>query len=110
MPLRVSGFYYSVAGRHFIAVNSKLSPHRKLFVLCHEFAHFLLHAPESGATANFHGIGKKTRKESEADLFAVVALIPFPRLGSRTAAELIEEGFDETTIAERFRILDRYGI
>ncbi len=40
MPLRVSGFYYCVMSRHFIAINSRLSPQNKLFVMFHEFAHY----------------------------------------------------------------------
>ncbi len=110
LPLRVSGFYYSVMGRHFIAVNSNLKPDRKLFVLFHEFAHFLLHAPDTGATANFHGIGKKTRKEIEADLFALVALIPQPLLLQRSSAELVDEGFHPDDVSERTAIFERYGI
>ena len=33
MPLRVSGFYYCAMGRHFIAIDSRLSPQKKLFVM-----------------------------------------------------------------------------
>jgi Zn-dependent peptidase ImmA (M78 family) len=73
MPLTVSGFYYCVMGRHFIAINSRLSPQKKLFVMFHEFAHYLLHAPSGEATANYHGIGKRTRSEMEADSFALCA-------------------------------------
>ena len=76
MPLRVSGFYYCAMGRHFIAVDSRLSPQKKLFVMFHEFAHYLLHSPSGSATANYHGIGKRTRAEIEADSFALCALMP----------------------------------
>ncbi len=62
MPLSVSGFYYCMKRRHFIAVDSRLEPRQKLFVMFHEFAHFLMHAPDTGVTANFHGIGKKNTK------------------------------------------------
>ena len=71
MPLATGGFYYRVMGRDFIAVDSRLDEVRKLFVLFHELGHYLLHTPESGATANFHGVGRQTRKEREADLFAL---------------------------------------
>ena len=105
MPLRVGGFYYCLMGGHYIAVDSKLAPDKKLFVMFHEFAHFLMHAPDRGVTANFHGIGRKTRKESEADLFAAVALIPRTWLETRTAFEIAtEEGIDPETVAERFQI------
>lgn len=111
MPLRVSGFYYSVMGRHFIAIDSDLPPGKKLFVMFHEFAHFLLHAPDRGATASFHGIGRKTRKETEADLFAAVALIPREWLETRAPFELAsDEGIDPETIAARLRIFEQRGI
>lgn len=111
MPLRVSGFYYSVTGRHFIAIDSKLAPQQKLLVMFHEFAHFLLHTPESGATANFHGIGRKSRKEIEADAFALCALIPKSWIKNRTAAELADdEGFPSNILEERIKIYHRYGV
>lgn len=111
MPLRVSGFYYSMLGRHFIAVDSRLPSSKKLFVMFHEFAHFLMHAPDNGVTANFHGIGRKTRKETEADLFAAIALIPRCWLETRTAYEIsTEEGIDPEIVAERFEILKDRGI
>jgi Zn-dependent peptidase ImmA (M78 family) len=110
LPLQVSGFYYSVMGRHFIAVNSALPRQKKLFVMFHEFAHFLFHTPDRGATANFHGIGRKTRKEAEADLFALVALIPQATLAKRTAAELIEDGYDPEHVRDRLTILEKHAI
>jgi Zn-dependent peptidase ImmA (M78 family) len=109
MPLRVSGFYYCMLGRHYIAINSRLRQPKKLFVMFHEFAHYLFHAPDSGATANFHGIGKKTRKEFEADAFAACALIPRPMVESKSVQELIEiEGLPEDLVRQRielFRLL-----
>jgi Zn-dependent peptidase ImmA (M78 family) len=111
MPLRVSGFYYCVMGGHYIAIDSRLAADKKLFVMFHEFAHYLMHAPDGGATASFHGIGRKTRKEREADLFALVALIPRNWIANRTAFEISsEEGIDPETVAERFQIFKDRGI
>ncbi len=111
MPLRVSGFYYCMLGRHYIAINSRLRHPRKLFVMFHEFAHYLFHAPDSGATANFHGVGKKTRKEFEADAFAACALIPRPMAESRSAQDLIEvEGLPEDLVRERFELFELLSI
>ena len=111
MPLRVGGFYYCLLGRHYIAVNSKLRPQEKLFVMFHEFAHYLLHAPDGGVTANFHGIGRKTRKEFEADAFAACALIPRPMIESRTAQELIEEdGLPEELVSARLDLYSAMGV
>lgn len=111
MPLKVSGFYYCVKGRHFIAIDSRLKPHKKLFVMFHEFAHYLMHAPDRSATANFHGVGVRTRKEIEADAFALCSLIPKTWIECRTLNELHDyEGFAYEMLRERLAIFESYGI
>lgn len=104
MSLTVGGFYYRVAGRDHIAVDSKLSATKKLLVLFHELGHFLLHTPDSGATANFHGVGRRSRKEIEADAFALCAIIPKALLETRTIDELIDEGIDPEALHQRIEI------
>jgi Zn-dependent peptidase ImmA (M78 family) len=109
--MAVSGFYYCVMGGHYIAVDSKLPPKKKLLVLLHEFAHFLMHVPSTNTTANFHGMGQKTRDENEADMFALVALIPKRWLETRRPEELIEdEGVEPDWLRDRLSILEKYGI
>lgn len=111
MPLSVGVFYYRMMGRDFIAVDSKLAGPQKLVVLFHELAHFLFHVPNSGVTANFHGVGHRDRKEIEADLFALCAVIPKSWIETRTIQELIEhEGYTREMIEERLAVLERYGI
>ncbi len=111
MPLRTNGFYYSLLGKHYIVVDSRLSGHEKLFVMFHELAHFLLHVPDEGVTANFHGVGKRTRKESEADAFALCALIPKKWIETRLPAELIaEEGLPPEYVEQRTAIYQQYGM
>ncbi|MBX7055729.1 MAG: ImmA/IrrE family metallo-endopeptidase [Pyrinomonadaceae bacterium] len=111
MPLRTNGFYYSVRGRHFIAIDSKLPPVKRLFVMFHELGHFLLHLPDSGTTANFHGVGRRDRKECEADVFALCSLIPQNWIAGRPAEELIvDEGLDREMVAERAEIYRLRGI
>ena len=111
MPLRVSGFYYCVMGRHFIAIDSKLPAAKKLFVMFHEFAHYLLHAPQGTATANYHGIGRRTRTEIEADAFALCAVMPKTWVESDRFAEFAEEaGFDMDLARERLELYDRFGL
>ena len=105
MPLTTGGFYYRVKGRDFIAIDSRLQGAKRLFVMFHELGHFLLHVPDTGATANFHGVGRRTRKEKEADIFALCALIPKALLIQRTADELIDDGFDRPMINDRLLIL-----
>ena len=76
MPLTTNGFYYCVKGRHFIAIRQQPPAVKKLLVMFHEFAHFLMHSPDTNTTASFHGLGKKTRKEREADTFTLSTLVP----------------------------------
>ncbi len=111
MPLRVGGFYYRMMGRDFIAIDSKLAGQQKLVVLFHELAHFLFHVPTSGVTANFHGVGKRDRKENEADLFALCAIIPKSWIETRTTEDLIDdEGFTHEMLAARIEIFERHGV
>jgi Zn-dependent peptidase ImmA (M78 family) len=111
LPLKVGGFYYSMMGRHFIAIDGRLSPQKKLFVMFHEFGHFLLHVPEGPATANYHGIGHRTRKEIEADMFALCALIPRCWVESEDLAELAADaGLELSQVRERIEIFDRFGM
>ncbi len=110
MPLGPGGFYYRVLGRDYIAIDSRLTGPRKLAVQFHELAHFLLHTPESGTTANFHRTGTRTRKEREADAFALCAIMPLSLLHARTPAELIDDGLPPDLITDRLTIYGRYGI
>lgn len=109
MPLRPGGFYYRVLGRDYIAIDSRLTGVRKLAVQFHELAHFLLHTPESGTAANFHGL-TRTRQEQEADVFALCAIMPLSLIRDRTPAELIDEGFPADLVTDRFAIVERHGI
>lgn len=107
-PLATAGFYYRLMGRDGIAVNSRMDPEHKLFVLFHEFAHFLLHAPESGPAANFHGIGRRSRAEVEADAFALCAMIPRPMLLEPAGA--LYDSLKPEMVNSRLELLRVYNI
>ena len=110
-PMRVSGFYYCLLGGHYIAIDSKLPPRQKLFVMFHEFAHFLMHAPDQNATASYHGVGRQTRKEREADAVALVALIPKTWLETRTPDEMIaDDGVTAAELATRYALFEMHGV
>ena len=110
-PMRVSGFYYCLLGGHYIAIDSKLPPRQKLFVMFHEFAHFLMHAPDQNATASYHGVGRQTRKEREADAVALVALIPKIWLETRTPDEMIaDDGVTADELATRYALFETHGV
>lgn len=110
MPLRVSGFYYRLMGRDFIAIDSRLTGNERLTVMFHELAHFLFHTPESGATANFHRIGRKTRQEIEADAFALCAIIPLSLISLDHRPDGFDESLSDTILRERLHIFERHGI
>lgn len=111
MPLKVSGFYYCAMGRHFIAIDCRLSPQKKLFVMFHEFAHYLLHAPSGSATANYHGVGTRTRAEFEADSFALCALMPLGWVESERFTELCADaGYSEEMTRDRLGVFERHGL
>lgn len=110
IPLNTDGFYFRVLGRDIIAVNSQLPETKKLMVLFHELGHFLFHTPETGPAAGFHGIGRRDRKECEADIFALCAIIPRTLIESRTPQELIQEGFPVDIVAARYEILATHGL
>lgn len=111
MPLATGGFYYCVKAKHYIAIDSRLKPFEKLFVMFHEFAHYLMHTPDTGTTANFHNVGKRTRKEKEADAFALCALIPLSWIETRLIAELHEEeGLPLEMLKERREVYETYRI
>jgi Zn-dependent peptidase ImmA (M78 family) len=77
----------------------------------HEFAHYLMHAPDTGTTANFHGVGTRTRKEREADAFALCALVPRKWIEERSVEELHEEeGLPVKILKERREIYEMYKI
>jgi len=110
MPLTTAGFYYRLLGRDFIAIDSRLKGPQRLAVLFHEFAHFLFHTSETGPAAGFHGVGRRTRKEIEADVFSLCAVLPRSVLETRSPDDLISEGWPGAMIKERLEILQRYGI
>ncbi|MDM7923784.1 MAG: ImmA/IrrE family metallo-endopeptidase [Pyrinomonadaceae bacterium] len=110
MPLSVGGFHFRCKKQDFIALSTSLTGKERLLVMFHEFAHFLLHAPNMNETASFHGVGRKTRKEQEADRFAIVALLPLKTLETRSVDDLIEEGFDTEMLRERIEVYEKYRI
>lgn len=111
IPLRVSGFYYCVKGGHYIAIDSKLPRQEKLFVMFHEFAHYLMHAPNTHETASYHGVGHKTRKEVEADIFALVAMIPRTWLETRTPEDIIDhDSIAPSRLSERLGVYEKHGL
>jgi len=111
LPLLVPGFYMICKGKSFIAINSNLRGVRKLHVIFHELAHHFLHAPASGATANFFHVREPPKVKFEADAFAIVAMIPEPLLRRMLTWEIEEEyGYTRDMLNFRLKVLDKYGV
>lgn len=109
-PLATSGFYYRLLEDDFIVVNSRLAGVERLFVLLHELGHFLLHVPRSGPTASFFEIDRSLRKEREADVFALCALVPTHVVDSRGYDGLVHDGFPHDLVERRLKIRKRFGL
>ena len=107
VPLRREGFYFRLLGRDFIAVDSRLKGVQRVRVLFHELGHFLLHVPESGPTARFHGLAPGSRYEREADLVALCAVLPVDLVRSSPSAP---HDVDPDVWANRLEILVTFGI
>ena len=107
IPLRREGFYFRLLGLDVIAVNSRLKGVERVRVLFHELAHFLLHVPESGPTARFHGLAPESRFEREADLVALCAVLPLEVVRANSAAP---DGVDADVWAKRLEMLVKYGL
>ncbi|HXF43502.1 MAG TPA: ImmA/IrrE family metallo-endopeptidase [Pyrinomonadaceae bacterium] len=112
VPMSVKGFYFSVMGRHVIAISSRLKKAEQLYVLLHEIGHFILHTPEGNHPAvGYYHVGRRTKKEWEADVFALCALMPLEWIASRQASEIIEEeGIESELVNLRFEVFKRFGI
>lgn len=106
------GFYMTSGGRRFITSDSRLRGVRRLYVRLHELAHHFLHVPPRAAAAHFFQLRPDTKQEFEAEVFAVVALLPEPRLRQmlQLPAEEWEAGFTRDMVELRLKVLDLYGI
>lgn len=111
MSLKRRGYYSRVKGKHHIVISDRLPDFQTLFVMFHEFGHFLMHSPASGQGTKFSGKCEGSREETEADAFAYCALLPLSMLRDRLPEELVNDfGFPAGFLMERLKIYERYGI
>lgn len=111
LPLRGLGFYScSGKGKHYIAIDSRLSKTQSMFVMFHEFAHYLMHSPSTDAiTTNCGRADKPSRDEQEADAFAFCAMLPLKLLETRDGEE-VAGIYGTRFFMERLNVYERYGI
>jgi Zn-dependent peptidase ImmA (M78 family) len=111
MPLRVPGFYMTDRGKAHIYLNSSLRGVEFLLAALHELGHHFLHAPPMKTVAYFYRLPPNSKKELEAQAFALVALIPDSLLKKFLASEEYAEdwGFAEEILKERSDLFIRYS-
>lgn len=109
MPLTVNGFYSCVKGRHFIAVDSRLSRLQAEFVMYHELAHFIMHSPSTDSIDNYCGSPTNSRDEKEADAFAYCAVLPLTML-KKVELEDLSDMYGSGFLMRRLEVYERYGI
>jgi Zn-dependent peptidase ImmA (M78 family) len=109
MPLSVQGFYTCDKKKHYIAINSRLTPFTALFTMYHELGHFLMHSPRTDSISNYCGSENHSRDEAEADAFAYCAVLPLQLLRSREPEELADI-YGSTFFMKRLEVYERYRI
>jgi Zn-dependent peptidase ImmA (M78 family)/transcriptional regulator with XRE-family HTH domain len=107
LPVRISGlFIFTEELGACIAVERRHPAGRRLWSLCHEYAHFLVHRYEAEVTvlrADSHG----SRKERFADSFAKAFLMP--GLGLRRRFNDLLRSAGQITPAALITLADLYG-
>ncbi len=111
IPLRVPGFYMVDRGRAHLYLNSSLRGMEFLLAAFHELGHHFLHAPPHRTVSYFYRQPANTKKEIEAQAFALIALIPDSLLKKILASEEYAEdwGFAEEMMKERCDLFIRYS-
>lgn len=78
LPKGTNGFFFSVAGKKAIIINSALSKKEETYCLAHELGHALLHEQLNWAFLSQSTCFVTEKYEREADLFAVHLLLGKP--------------------------------
>jgi Zn-dependent peptidase ImmA (M78 family) len=80
------GLYFVHEGKPFIFLQPGLRGGLRVWVLAHEFAHFLLHAP----SASTFTISMKRKADFEANIIAALLLIPLSLVRTLLPGEIQE--------------------
>ncbi|MBR5451779.1 MAG: ImmA/IrrE family metallo-endopeptidase [Clostridia bacterium] len=78
LPKGTNGFFFSIAGKKAIVINSALSKESEKYCLAHELGHALFHEQLNRAFLSQNTYFVAERYEREADLFAVCLLLGKP--------------------------------
>jgi Zn-dependent peptidase ImmA (M78 family)/transcriptional regulator with XRE-family HTH domain len=112
LPARISGlFVFTEELGGCIAIQRKHPPGRRLWSLCHEYAHFLAHRYEPEVTILRTDV-RRSRKARFADSFARTFLMPALGLRRRfyDLVRSCPEGARQLTPAALINLADLYGV
>lgn len=112
MPLKsVKGYYVKHRERHFIAIDSRLHGREFTHTLLHELCHFLFDAPQCHGHAYYKGRKADANSYIErfADMFAVVCMMPMPRLISIAKNHDYDDDYDLLALVRaRFSVYNEF--
>lgn len=108
LPSRISGlFIFTEELGGCIAIQQNHPPERRLWSLCHEYAHFLVHRYEPEVTL-LRSDRRRSRKERFADAFARTFLMP--ELSLRRRFYSLTRSVEKVTPAGLIGLADFYGV
>lgn len=111
IPLRggILGYYSNYRGKAHIILNSKMDKMKRLEVAFHELGHHYLHAPVPKSVF-FDSQNLSNKEETEAQSFALLALIPITLLEQIEETPALLEDYPPDLIEQRLKIFQHYGI
>lgn len=109
-PLIVDGYYTHRRGRHIILINSKLSGVRWLHTALHELHHYLFDVPGENEGYTFYRRGAIVdRRECKADAFALMCILPWPRLLEMTEDDVVGQPWLADLVRDRIVVRTHFG-
>lgn len=111
IPLRenIHGYYSNYRGKSYIILNSRMDRDKWLEVAFHELGHHYLHAPVP-STVFFDSQSLSSRQETEAQAFALLALIPFSLLEQFEENPSLLDDYAASLIEQRLKLFEVLGI
>lgn len=112
MPMKTAAMFGVKYGRPHIYLDSRTHGVARLHAALHELGHYLLHTPPYETVIYYYRLKPNTREEIEADIFAIIALIPYSLMMKLIASDeySIEYGMSAELLKERREVFTRYSI
>lgn len=100
----MAGLYTVYGGIPFIVLRPGLHPVWRLWVLLHELAHHLLHAPGRQLFDKYF----ETKAAHEANFIATIGMLTLEEIQTKSSNELLEEGYPRELLLLRREYYERY--